>query len=326
MSLYDKLKILGVASTFLFLSSCDYNDFFNNKSNAQQNQTNQNQTQTEMQSETTQKEVKIKDDRTEKIAKIKIIGAIDDLSLDSYLELIDKAEKDKVDGYLFEINSPGGTVYACKQLATRIKNLKGYKVAMIKAVGASGAYWVASATDEIVADETSLVGSIGVIYRIVVVQKPGVNVYEFHQGRLKSMGTSSRHPTEEEKNKFQALVDESYEMFIRSVSDNRGTNNAGEKKLPLERLREIATGEIYSGSGALTNGLVDHLSVKSLTEDATKTVLKQRFGDHEIKDYNSLGWSIGKVLGKVYMVYIYGQPDSTLEGLLAIDESLYNEN
>ena len=77
---------------------------------------------------------------------------------------VKKAKDDSsVKGVIFEIDSPGGTVVASEELASAVKNLGKPNVALIREVGASGAYWVASASDKIVASPMSITGSIGVI-------------------------------------------------------------------------------------------------------------------------------------------------------------------
>src|SRR3989344_2238928 len=80
------------------------------------------------------------------------------------VSFIEKAEKNNaIKGILLEINSPGGTVIASKEIAESVKKSKKPTVAWIREVGASGAYWVASSSDAIVADPLSITGSIGVI-------------------------------------------------------------------------------------------------------------------------------------------------------------------
>src|SRR3989344_139732 len=83
---------------------------------------------------------------------------------ENILDNIKKARSDSsVKAIIFEINSPGGTVVASKEIADAVKNLKKPNIALIREVGASGAYWVASASDKIVASPMSITGSIGVI-------------------------------------------------------------------------------------------------------------------------------------------------------------------
>ena len=90
--------------------------------------------------------------------------AAEEASSSKIVSYIKKANKDQsVKGIIFAINSPGGTVVASEEIVNAIKQTKKPKIAWIREVGASGAYWVASACDEIVADPMSITGSIGVI-------------------------------------------------------------------------------------------------------------------------------------------------------------------
>src|SRR3989344_7935467 len=108
-----------------------------------------------------------------KIAVIKIDGPIgtssryfDDNSLspETIVKFIEKANEDKsVKGIILDINSPGGSVVGSEEIKNAVKGISKPKVALIRDVGASGAYWVASAADKIIADPMSITGSIGVL-------------------------------------------------------------------------------------------------------------------------------------------------------------------
>ena len=113
-------------------------------------------------------------DTTDKIAIVPLTGMIvpEDISISLYQkgtsakDIIDSLsaamESKQVKGIIIEINSPGGTVVASREIAEAVKKSQKPVIALIKDVGASGAYWVASAADVIVADPLSMTGSIGV--------------------------------------------------------------------------------------------------------------------------------------------------------------------
>src|SRR3989344_9012865 len=85
-------------------------------------------------------------------------------SSDEIIENLNKAENNNgVKAIILEINSPGGTVVASKEIADKVKSIQKPTIALIREVGASGAYWIASSSDLIIADELSITGSIGVI-------------------------------------------------------------------------------------------------------------------------------------------------------------------
>ena len=86
------------------------------------------------------------------------------LSSQDIVELIEKADKNpQIKAIILEINSPGGSAVASEEIADAVKKTNKTTVAWIREVGASGAYWVASSTDHIVASKASITGSIGVI-------------------------------------------------------------------------------------------------------------------------------------------------------------------
>ena len=156
-----------------------------------------------------------------------------------------------------EIDSPGGTASGSEVLYHGLRRVNDVKpvVAYIRGTGASGAYYISCAATKIVALPSALVGSIGVIYLRPVLQQLlqnlGVDFSVFKGGRLKDMTGFWRPPTPEEEGKFEGLIDEIYGTFIQAVATGR---NMGE-----ERVRELATGEIFTGRGATERGLVDEL-------------------------------------------------------------------
>ena len=126
---------------------------------------------------------------------------------------------------------------------------------MIRGTGASGSYLAAIAAKRIVASPTSVVGSIGVITAAPrlprLLDRIGVSVSEHTAGRLKGMGAPWREETEPEAAKEQQLVDEIYDVFVDRVAKARGMTS--------ERVRELATGEVWLGTKALDLGLVDEI-------------------------------------------------------------------
>ena len=128
-------------------------------------------------------------------------------------------------------------------------------VAYISGTGASGAYYISCAAGKIIALPSTLVGSIGVIYLRPVLQqllqKLGINFSVYREGHLKDMTGFWRSPTSEEEGKFKELIDEIYGNFVRAVASGR--------RMEEGRVRELATGEIFTGRGALERGLVDEL-------------------------------------------------------------------
>jgi protease-4 len=118
---------------------------------------------------------------------------------------------------------------------------------------ASGGYYISTAADKIVANETTLTGSLGVIFSLTdfseLSDDYGVEQEVVKSGKFKDMGSSFRNLTPEEREILQSIVDESYDKFVSVIVEGRD--------LPEERVREIADGRVYSGQQAKELGLVD---------------------------------------------------------------------
>jgi protease-4 len=166
-------------------------------------------------------------------------------------------ESRRVPAVVIDIDSGGGAAAASDDLFLALERLAGKKpvVAAIRGTGASGAYLAAMAAQRVIANPTAIVGSIGVIAagpRLpALLDRVGVTVSEHRSGRLKGMGAPWREPTEEEDAKEQALVDAIYDAFVARVAHSR--------RLPVETVRELATGEVWLGTEAHRLGLVDEV-------------------------------------------------------------------
>ena len=122
-------------------------------------------------------------------------------------------------------------------------------------MAASGGYYISTKADKIVALPTTMTGSIGVISQIINVQelfeKLGIQMETFKGGKYKDMYSGYREMTSEEKEIMQGMIDEYYELFVDVVVEGRG--------LSKDEVRELATGQIYTGTEAKELGLVDAL-------------------------------------------------------------------
>ena len=177
------------------------------------------------------------------------------------LELIELAkrlrESSRVPAVVLDIDSPGGSATASDELFLAFERLAAAKplVACIRGTGASGAYLAAVAARRILANPNAIVGSIGVISagpRLPrLLDRLGVTVAETRAGRLKGMGAPWREETDEERTKEREIVDAIYGAFVGRVAKGRG--------LSEDRVRELATGEIWVGERAFELGLVDEI-------------------------------------------------------------------
>jgi protease IV len=166
-------------------------------------------------------------------------------------------EAGSVSGVVISINSPGGTTTGSEELYRGIRQLAEKKplVAFVDGTAASGGYITALAADHIVARETSLVGSIGVLFQYPdasrLLTTLGVRVEEIKSAPLKAE-PSPFHPTSPEgRAALQSVVNDTHEWFRRLVAERRNLDEA--------QLGTVATGQVFNGRQSLPLKLVDHL-------------------------------------------------------------------
>lgn len=194
-----------------------------------------------------------------RVAVVEIHGVIGtNVQSPAYSRIFESVAKNKrYRALLLDIDSPGGSASASESLHRSVRRVAEQKpvVAYVRGLGASGGYYLACAANQIFSLPTSLVGSIGVIYLRPVLEqllgKVGVEFSVFKGGRLKDMTGFWRGPTDEESEKFQGLINEVYDNFVGVVAQGRSIDDS--------RVRELATGEIYTGQRGLELGLVDRI-------------------------------------------------------------------
>jgi len=170
------------------------------------------------------------------------------------------ADDDSIKAIVIHVNSPGGGVAASEEIYREVKRIRDEKkkriVASIETVGASGAYYVASATDKIYADKGSVVGSIGVIAEWVnygeLLRWAKLNPITMKAGEFKDTGSPTREMTPAEREYMQGLIDNMHTQFIQAVAAGRRTKE--------EDIRSIANGKVWTGEQALGLKLVDQLT------------------------------------------------------------------
>ena len=158
---------------------------------------------------------------------------------------------------VLEVNSPGGGVTASDEMHQSIlefrKNTGKPVVVSMGDTAASGGYYIATAADRIVANETTLTGSLGVIIPLnnyaEAANKFGIKQVVIKSGKYKDMGSAFREMTPEERDILQSFVDDLYAQFVDVISEGRD--------IPKDRVREIADGRVYSGLQAKKLGLID---------------------------------------------------------------------
>lgn len=165
------------------------------------------------------------------------------------------ARNPAIKAVIFDINSPGGSPVATDEIAQAIKSMNKTSIAVIREVGASGAYWIATACDVVYANRMSITGSIGVTASYLefsgLMERYNVSYERLVTGEFKDMGTPFRELSEKERDMFMKTLNKMNEYFIFEVSKNRN--------LPIEKVKELATGQIYLGVEAKELGLIDYL-------------------------------------------------------------------
>jgi protease IV len=170
------------------------------------------------------------------------------------------ADDDSVKAIIIHVNSPGGGVAASEEIYREVKRIRDEKkkriVASIETVGASGAYYVASATNKIYADKGSVVGSIGVIAEWVnygeLLRWAKLNAITMKAGEFKDTGSPTREMTPAEREYMQGLIDNMHTQFIQAVAEGRHAKEAD--------IRAIANGKVWTGEQALSMKMVDQLT------------------------------------------------------------------
>jgi len=192
----------------------------------------------------------------DKIGVVDLDGVI--LSPTETVEQLRKlADDDSVKAIIIHVNSPGGGVAASEEIYREVKRIrdqkKKYIVSSIQTVGASGAYYVSSATNKIYADSGSVVGSIGVIAEWVnygdLMRWAKLKPELLKVGKFKDTGDPTRELTPEERAYMQGLIDNMYGQFVQAVADGRHAK--------VDDIKPIADGRVWTGEQALCMHLID---------------------------------------------------------------------
>jgi protease-4 len=190
------------------------------------------------------------------VAVVELTGEIRDA--EQLVESLVSLRKDpQVVSVVLRIDSPGGGVAPSQELYEEIVRLREVKpiVASLGNIAASGGYYVAAATNVIVAAPGTLTGSIGVIMEFRQLQglaeKIGLTEQVVKSGPYKDIGHPLRPMTDAERKLLQGMVDDVYQQFVDAVATGRNLDAA--------RVRALADGRLYSGSQAKAAGLVDEL-------------------------------------------------------------------
>jgi len=191
-----------------------------------------------------------------KVGVLEIKGIIAD-SKDYLLALREMLKRDDIKAVVVRIESPGGSVGASQEIYFELKRLSRVKPVVVSmgSVAASGGYYVALGGKPIYALPGTITGSIGVILQIPnfeeLMKKLGVKAEVIKSGKFKDTGAFYRNLSPEERSYLESKVENIHAQFIRAISEARG--------LPIEKVKSIADGRVFTGEEALKLGLIDRL-------------------------------------------------------------------
>ena len=216
----------------------------------------------------------------DKVGVVEIKGVLVDGK--STLKQLDRFRDDtSIKAIVLRIDSPGGAVGPAQEILREVEKVRLKKkiVASLGTVAASGGYYIACGADLIMANKGTATGSIGVIMQFTNVEeltkKVGLDFFTLKSGRYKDVGSPFRSMSPEEKEYMQHLLDNIYQQFISDVARNR--------KIPVDKMKSLAEGKVYTGEQAKQVGLVDE------------------FGN--VEDAIEKAGRLGGIKGKVEAVY-----------------------
>lgn len=240
-----------------------------------------------------------------KVAVIRLNGIIADSSQQGLLttggispkqvrDYLTKAESDGgIKAVVLRIDSPGGSAAASQEIASEVRHFKEVTgkpvVISMGDVAASGGYYISAYADRIVANPSTLTGSIGVISHFIYIEglleKWGLELEIVKTGRHKDMGIWPL--TDEQRKIMQDITDDLYEQFVAAVAQGRGLSAA--------EVRGLATGQLYTGNQALNLGLVDELGGLDIAIEVAASLAG--ISVPEIEEYSPPASFFEKLLG-----------------------------
>ena len=194
----------------------------------------------------------------EGVAIVRVEGPIMDSS-QAVAELEAFGDNPMVKAIVVRIDSPGGGVAPSQEIYNAVKRVRKEQnktvVASMGTVAASGGYYIAVATDRILANPGTLTGSIGVIMQMAnfqeLLEKVGVKSVVIKTGKFKDLGSPFRPMVEEERQLLEAVMDDTLSQFIEAVAEGRSMDAA--------EVEQLADGQIFTGRQAKTVLLIDEI-------------------------------------------------------------------
>ncbi|CAN5893578.1 hypothetical protein BH23PLA1_BH23PLA1_39130 [soil metagenome] len=206
----------------------------------------------------------------DKVAVVRVEGIIFDNTVEFAERQLRQAREDnQVKAVVLRVDSPGGTVSGSDKIWREVQLLKRAGKPVVVSMGgvaASGGYYVSAPADLILAEPTTTTGSIGVILELPnaseLMEKIGVEFHSITAGEWKGAGSPFEPLSDRDRERFQQMVDETYQRFLRIVAQGR--------ELTLDQAQSVAEGKVFTAEEALKNGLIDRLGYQ---EDAIQEAI-----------------------------------------------------
>ena len=221
-----------------------------------------------------------------------------------------KLREDKsIKAVVLRVNSPGGSAYGSEQIWREVTLLKEKKPVIVSMgdYAASGGYYISCAANCIVADPTTLTGSIGIFGMFPIVEelltnKLGLHFETVKTNRFADMGDMKRSSNADEKIAIQNYIDNGYELFVQRCADGRG--------MSVEDIKKIAEGRVWTGTAAKELGLVDELGgLDKALEIAAKMAKTETYS---VISYPEESNTFSSLLNQEKEDYIEGKISETL--------------
>ena len=217
--------------------------------------------------------------------------------------------KDKnVKAVVLRVNSPGGSAYGSEQIWREVSLLKAEKPVVVSMgdYAASGGYYISCAANKIVAEPTTLTGSIGIFGMMpdaseLLTNKLGLHFDGVKTHKMADMGSMSRPFNAEESALMQQMVNQGYALFTKRCAEGRN--------IPLEELCKIAEGRVWTGSMAKELKLVDELGGLDTAIQLAAELGKVK--DYKLKSYPTKQDFLTELLNTRTDRYIHGQLQET---------------
>ena len=237
------------------------------------------------------------------IAKINIEGKIE-TNDEMHVLLKRIAESKHITGLILNINSPGGSITGSEILYQSIRNVSKNKpvVALLNDFAASGGYMIAVAADHIISRHTTVTGSIGVLMQYIgispLAEKIGISLKSIKSSDLKAETSPFEELTEKKEESIRRIIKEYYDYFVDVVADRR--------KMEKSQVLKIANGGIYTGSEALSIGLVDQIGGEDEAIDwfHAQNINTQKVKTLSKKPYKSILGNVSSIISQVIHYYI----------------------